>query len=87
MMTPAQTPAQEFAAKIAKYVEKSESNRLYLQVQRNAIWYHRNQIRFFAQLHRERGGLNSRLMACMKSHAAEIKQIFAEINSALDRTK
>jgi hypothetical protein len=54
----------------------------YCAVQMEAIRHHRNQMRFMAQLHRERGALNQLHLKVMRSHASEIKQIYSEIDNA-----
>jgi hypothetical protein len=49
----------------------------YCQVQRNAIWYHRNQMRFLAS-----HGPQYNRLTLMRSHADEIKLIYRELDQA-----
>ena len=58
---------------------------IYCQVQRNCIWFHRNQMRFVADCMRNAGLPRPTGLRLMKQHAAEIKQVYAEIDFAAQR--
>lgn len=62
--------------------ELAKRDPIYCQVQRNAIWYHRNAMRGIAQWKRDRQINDWTALKLMRSHADDIKQIYREIDNA-----